>query len=70
VFVDLGQVAFMSSAGIGVLLDMLRKSHSMGGDLRLASAQPGVERTLGLSGMVRVLKTYASAREAVGSFGS
>ncbi len=70
VVVDLGQVEFMSSAGIRVLLDMLRKSHSMGGDLRLASAQPGVERTLELSGMVRVLRTYPSVGEAVGSFGS
>lgn len=69
VVVDLGQVDFMSSAGIRVLLDMLKRSRGMGGDLRLAATQPGVQRTLELSGMVRVLKVYPSVEEGVRSYG-
>lgn len=68
VVLDLGQVDFMSSAGIRVLLDVLRKSRGIGGDLRLAVAQPGVQRTLEISGLVRVLKVYPSVEEAVHSF--
>jgi anti-anti-sigma factor len=49
---------------------MTKKSRSMGGDLRLAAAQPGVQRTLELSGLVRVIKVYASLEEAVGGFES
>ena len=65
VVVDLGQVEFMSSAGIRVLLDMLRKSHSMGGDLCLAATQPGVQRTLEMACMERVLEVYPTVDEAV-----
>ena len=68
VVVDLSQVDFMSSAGIRVLLDMLKRSRGLGGDLRLAATQPGVQRTLEMSGMVRVLKVYPSVEEAVGSY--
>jgi anti-anti-sigma factor len=69
VVVDLSQVDFMSSAGIRVLLDMLKGSRGMGGDLRLAATQPSVQRTLELSGMVRVLKVYPSVEKAVLSYG-
>jgi anti-anti-sigma factor len=67
---DLGQVDFMSSAGLRVIVDILRKSRNQGGDLRLASAQGGVENTLVISGFTRVIKTYPTVEAAVGSFGS
>jgi anti-anti-sigma factor len=70
VVLDLGQVDFMSSSGVRVLLETLRKSRSLGGDLRLAGAQLGVQRTLEISGLVRVLGVYPSVEEAVRSFGS
>ena len=65
VVVDLSQVGFMSSAGIRVLLDLLRKNRRMGGDLCLAATQPGVQRTLELAGMERVLEVYPTVDEAV-----
>lgn len=70
VVLDMSQVDFMSSAGVRVLLEMTKRSRGMGGDLRLAAAQPGVQRTLELSGLVRVIKVYASLEEAMGSFES
>lgn len=70
VVLDLSQVDFMSSAGVRVLLEMLKTGRGIGGDLRVAAAQPGVERTLELSGLVRVLKVYPSLEEAVLSFES
>jgi anti-anti-sigma factor len=69
VVLDMSQVRFMSSSGVRVLLEMLKRGRETGGDLRLASAQPGVQRTLEISGMARILKAYASLEEAVGSFG-
>ena len=68
IVVDLGQVDFMSSAGIRVRLDQLQRSRGIGGDLRLAATQPGVQRTLELSGMVRVLRVYPSVEDAVRSY--
>jgi anti-anti-sigma factor len=65
---DLGQVKFMSSAGIRLLLVILRKSREQGGDLRLAKAPPGVARTLEITGLARILEVYPSVDEAVASF--
>ena len=69
VVLDLSRVHFMSSSGVRVLLEMLKRGRETGGDLCLAGAQPGVQHTLEISGMVRILKAYASLEEAVGSFG-
>ena len=70
VLLDLSQVDFMSSSGVRVLLEMLKKGRRMGGGLRVAAAQAGVEHTLELSGMLRVLKAYPSVEEGVRSFES
>jgi stage II sporulation protein AA (anti-sigma F factor antagonist) len=59
----------MSSSGVRVLLSMVKKGRELGGDLRLAAAQPGAQRTLEISGLVRVLNVYPSVEEAVRSFG-
>ncbi len=69
VVLDLGGVDFMSSAGVRVLLEVLKQGRGLGGDLRLAAAQPGVQRTLEIAGLVRVLQVYPSVEEAVRSFG-
>jgi anti-anti-sigma factor len=66
---DLGQVDFMSSAGLRTILETARRCREQGGDLCLAAAQPGVERTLSLSGFPRVLEIYASVNEATANFG-
>jgi anti-anti-sigma factor len=70
VVLDLCRVDFMSSSGVRVLLKMLKRSRGVGGGLRLAAAQPGVQRTLEISGLVRVLEVYGSVEEAVHSFGA
>jgi anti-anti-sigma regulatory factor len=40
----------------------------LGGNLRLAAAQPGVEKILKLSGFMSILKFYSSVEEALTSF--
>jgi anti-anti-sigma factor len=66
---DLGQVEFMSSAGLRGILEILRRCRDHGGDLCLAAAQPGVERTLSLSGFTRILGIYPTVPEAITNFG-
>jgi anti-anti-sigma factor len=58
----------MSSSGIRLIVEYLRRSRELGGDLRLAAAQPGVWRSLEISGLNRVLKAYTSIEDAVSSF--
>ena len=67
---DLGAVPYTSTAGLRALLAAVKDSRRLGGDLRLAAAQPGVERVLSLSGFTGIIKTYREVAEAVGSFGS
>jgi anti-anti-sigma factor len=66
--IDLAQVEFMSSAGLRAILTILKESRQLGGDLRLAAAQPGVEKILKMSGFTNILKSYNTVDEAVQSF--
>lgn len=70
IVVDLGEVDFVSSAGLRVIMSASKNVRQMEGDLRLAAAQPGVERMLKISGFTNILKSYSNADEAVQSFGS
>jgi anti-sigma B factor antagonist len=66
--VDLSQVDYMSSAGLRAILAVLKEARQQGGDLRLAVAQPGVEKILKLSGFMSILKFYPTVDEALSSF--
>jgi anti-sigma B factor antagonist len=66
--VDLSQVDYMSSAGLRAILAVLKEARQRGGDLRLAVAQPGVEKILKLSGFMSILKVYPTVDEALSSF--
>jgi anti-anti-sigma factor len=68
VVLDLSQVSFLSSAGVRVLLAMLKRTRSTGADFLAATPQPGVQRTLEISGLERVLRVYPSVADAVRSF--
>jgi anti-sigma B factor antagonist len=68
--VDLTQVEFMSSAGLRTLLGGVKESRSNGGDLRIASAKPGVDKVLKMSGFHSVAKVFTTQAEALASFGA
>ena len=64
IILDLGQVDFISSAGLRAILIVLKESRKQGGDLRLACAQPGVQSVLELSGFTSIVKTFATVDAA------
>lgn len=68
--VDLIAVEFMSSAGLRTLLGGVKESRSNGGDLRIASTNPGIDKVLKMSGFHNIAKVYSSQSEAVSSFSS
>jgi anti-anti-sigma factor len=68
--VDLTQVEFMSSAGLRTLLGAVKESRTNGGDLRIASIKPGIDKVLKMSGFNNVAKVFSSQLEAVASFAS
>jgi anti-anti-sigma factor len=68
--VDLAGVDFMSSAGLRTLLGAVKESRSSGGDLRITSSNPGVDKVLKMSGFNNIAKVFPSQAEAIASFGS
>ena len=66
--VDLTQVEFMSSAGLRTLLGAVKESRTNGGDLRIASMKPGIDKVLKMSGFHNVAKVFTSQLEALSSF--
>ena len=66
--VDLIGVDFMSSAGLRTLLGAVKEARSNGGDLRIASTNPGIDKVLKMSGFHNIAKVFSSAAEASSSF--
>ena len=70
VVVNLIGVEFMSSAGLRTLLGAVKEARSQGGDLRIASSNPGIDKVLKMSGFHNIAKVFSSQDEAVTSFSS
>ncbi len=66
--VDLTKVDFMSSAGLRTLLGGVKETRTHGGDLRIASANPGIDKVLKMSGFNNVAKVFTSSDDALASF--
>jgi anti-sigma B factor antagonist len=68
--IDLGEVTFIDSSGIGALVSALKaiKRTSGSGDVRLAHVQPLVVTLLETIRLTRVFSTYPTAEDALRSF--
>jgi anti-sigma B factor antagonist len=65
IVVDLSQVAFMSSAGIAVLMGVRRVLADAGGALALAAPQGEVAQVLSITGVAAVIPVAPSVAGAV-----
>ena len=63
--VDLDGVGFLDSTGLGVVVGVLKRARSLGGDLRLVCTQPSVRRVFEITALDRTMPLAASAEEAV-----
>ena len=66
--IDLGGVAYLSSAGLRVILDAMRKTRRSGGDVRLAGARGNIRRVVDLAGLAQFTQTFPTVQEAVASY--
>lgn len=62
--VDLANVEFMDSSGLGALIGALKSTRQAGGDLRIAAPSEQVMMVLQLSNVDRILKPYENADDA------
>ncbi len=65
--VNLTDVSFIDSTGLGVLVGAVRDMRAGGGDLRLVVTQPTIVRLLELTGLDEVFEVASSTSDAVRS---
>ncbi|GAA2407208.1 STAS domain-containing protein [Nonomuraea africana] len=62
---DLGELTFMGSSGLRVVLDAYRSGGSHGGAVYLAALRPEPARLVEITGAGRHLRVHATAQEAL-----
>lgn len=65
--VDLTDVSFIDSTGLGVLVTALKHTREAGGSLDVVVAAPRVLKVLALTGLDVVIPLHATLDEALGS---
>ena len=68
VVVDLGDVKFMNSSGLGMLIRALTTMRNAGGDMKLARASEKIESLLIVTKLITVFDHHESVAKAVDAF--
>jgi anti-sigma B factor antagonist len=64
IVVDLSEIDFMDSSGLGAIINGLKSTREQGGDLRLAAVSWQANLVLKLTNMDQVFSTHDDARTA------
>lgn len=65
---DLSETRRVELAGVGILVDRLRKVREQKGDIKLCNLRPEVERTFQMIGVNGLMEAYSTKEEAIRSF--
>jgi len=68
VVADLGQVNWMNSSGLGILISGLTTMRHAGGDLKLANVTERIQSLLMITKLKAVFETHETVEKAVASF--
>ena len=63
---DLDDVDFLDSTGLGVIVGVLKRARTLGGDLRLVCTRPAICRVFEITALDRTMPLAESAEAAVG----
>jgi anti-sigma B factor antagonist len=66
IVVDLNNVSFMDSSGLGVLVAGLKRARERGGELALVFGEGSVQKVIGITGLDKIFSTHRSVGEATG----
>lgn len=69
VVVDLGDVKFMNSSGLGMLIGGLTTMKKANGNLKLARVTEKIESLLVITKLISIFEFYDNTEDAVKSFG-
>ncbi|MFZ0277753.1 MAG: STAS domain-containing protein [Candidatus Sulfotelmatobacter sp.] len=65
VVLQLDQVEFVDSSGLGALVRLMQAARSKGGDLKLSGVPPNIRKVLQLTNLLAQFETYDSVEEAI-----
>jgi len=65
VVLQMEKVDFLDSSGLGALVRLVTAARSNGGDLRLCALPPQIRKTLELTNLTSLFKTYESEADAI-----
>ena len=65
VVLQLDQVEFIDSSGLGALVRLMQAARSKGGDLKLSGVPPKIRKTLEMTNLLSHFETYDSVEEAI-----
>jgi anti-sigma B factor antagonist len=68
VVIDMVEVKWMNSSGLGTLMASLTSLRNAGGDLKLANVSKKIESLLLITKLITVFETYNSVSRAAASF--
>lgn len=69
VILNLEEVTFMDSSGIGVLLGRYKEILELGGELVICSVNPSIKRIFEMSGMFKIIRIESDEQFALLSLG-
>src|ERR1700689_925438 len=65
VVLQLDQVEFVDSSGLGALVRLMQSAPSKGGDLKLSGLPPKIRKTMEMTNLLPQFETYESVEEAI-----
>ena len=69
VVMDLGDLSFVNSSGLGILISGLATMKNGGGDLKLANISNKIEGLLSITKLNKIFEQYITVEDAVKSYG-
>lgn len=69
ILLNLSEVSFMDSAGVGELVQGMRTAKRLGAELKLLNLSERVHSTLFMARLLPIFEIYASEEEALAHFG-
>lgn len=70
IVLNLGKVAYVSSAGFGILISVIREVRAKGGDIKISEIQPAVYHVFEILGLHDLFRIFKTEREAIQDFGT
>ena len=68
IVIDLGEVKFMNSSGLGMLISGLTTFNKENGKLKLANVEEKIHSLLVITKLVTIFESYHSVEEALASY--